>query len=91
MLKATNLQHSEVCASQTVPHISPSQSPNACLSENSLAFVQYEAIKQVIGQSVGQILVSIQCLQPVSLMLLHRYKGVEDLSLCVLHFKQQMC
>lgn len=43
------------------------------------------------GQSFGQILVSIQSLQPVTLLLLHGCKAIEDLFLCVLHFKQWMC
>lgn len=43
----------------------------------------------LFGQSC-QILVSIQSLQPVTLLLLHGCKGVEDL-FCVLHFKQWMC
>lgn len=45
----------------------------------------------LFGQSFGQILVSIQFLQPVTLLLLHVCKGIEVLFSCVLHFKQWMC
>lgn len=77
----------EVCNTQE--HVQaklclPSWSPSACACslKDNLSFVHMQQPTSLFGQPFGQILGSIQSLQPVTLVLLNGCKGAEDLFLC---------